>query len=105
MHKAIGRIPRWAQRPGQYNHKIIRAFFLLEKNGQVEIENLKHRCADRQLYPDTFVPRFNGNFASMKTDGGNAHGKVFVEKDGMVMIWEPIKNILLAHKASFIGSK
>ncbi|WP_291996636.1 hypothetical protein [Candidatus Accumulibacter sp. ACC012] len=34
---------------------------------------------------------FDANFASMKTDAGNAHGKVFRQDDMRVTIWAPAR--------------
>jgi hypothetical protein len=103
MYKAINRIPLWAANPTQINHKIMRAFLLLEKKGSVAIESLKQYCSNHEVHPDTYVEKFRGNFASMKSDRGNAHGKVFIEENGWVKIWEPIKDTVRQYKSSFIG--
>ena len=76
--KAIRRIPDWAAAPNQNNHRIIRAFLQLQKErGFVCRPELEARCQDPEGHADVYVKDFRGNFASMKTDAGKSHGKVF----------------------------
>lgn len=50
------RIPRWANRPEQYNHKIVKAFFEVEQEvGYVSLEALERRCSNEEKFPKTFV--------------------------------------------------
>lgn len=103
--KARQRIPRWAFSPNQNNHKIIKAYFqLLDEKGIVLIDELIKRCGDKDVYPDTFVSDFRGNFAQMKTDAGNSHGKVFEVYSNIVEIWSEIADILLEYKKDFLES-
>ncbi|MFV0361478.1 MAG: hypothetical protein ACK5LL_00090, partial [Suipraeoptans sp.] len=46
--KAIQRIPVWALKPNQYNHKIIRAFFEAEQaTGEVTLETMELLCSKK----------------------------------------------------------
>jgi hypothetical protein len=82
----LGRIELWAKRPHQVNHQIIKAFLLLEEDGSVEFSRLRDYCT-QQLH----ISKFAGNFTGMKTDAGNAHGKVFFEDGSRVRVWEPAR--------------
>ena len=77
----LSRIGRWASRPQQFNHKIVRAFLQLERNGDVEYSTLKMHCTEI-----LHVPGFDGHYASMKTDAGNSHGKVFFNEGSKVKV-------------------
>jgi len=103
--KAIRKIPGWAFKANQNNHKLIKAYLLLqEEQGIVSFEELVHRCTDVTNYPDTFVNDFRGNFAQMKTDTGNSHGKVFVVENGEVKIWSEVQPIIDEYAERFKGN-
>jgi len=89
--KKISRIKRWAKRPDQDNHKIISAFLLLETKGDVLLSALQKLCTNKTDFPQYYVAKFAGHYPSMKTDGGNSHGKVFCDKDGIVHIWPKVR--------------
>ncbi|MDP2425395.1 MAG: hypothetical protein Q8M70_03405 [bacterium] len=100
--KGVRRISGWARKPNQMNHKIIRAYFQLEKEyGIVRLRELQLRCTDKANHPEVFVPTFNSNYSQMKFDEGNSHGKIFEEEYGIVTIWEKAKNELEAHRRFF----
>lgn len=104
--KALRKIPNWAQKSHQNNHRIIKAFFeLQEKLGTVTLEALSDRCSNPIQYPATFTSDFRGNFASMKTDAGNSHGKVFEVRHDIVSVWTKVNPILEEYKVQFIGSE
>ena len=101
--KAIHRIPRWARNPQQNNHKILKAFLELQQEiGKVSIDALRKRCSDPTGHPDTYVPHFDNNYAQMKFDNGNSHGKVFEETNGFVTIWDHISDTLLRYRDYFL---
>ena len=101
--KAIHRIPRWARNPQQNNHKILKAFLELQKElGRVSIDALRRRCSDPVQHPDTYVPHFDNNYAQMKFDNGNSHGKVFEENNGYVTIWDRISDTLQRYRDYFL---
>lgn len=103
--KANRRIPLWGERPHQNNHKIIKAFFEIESEfGFVTIDLLESRCSNQTKYPKTYVSDFKGNFAQMRTDASNSHGKVFVIKDGLVTIWDEVEQVLMKNKYLFMKS-
>lgn len=102
--KAIRKIPTWAFKPSQNNHRLIKAFLLIqEEQGKVPLKELILRCTDKDNYPDTYVSDFKGNFAQMKTDAGNSHGKVFVVENDEVQIWSEVEAILNEYAERFKG--
>jgi hypothetical protein len=99
--KANDRIPNWAYKPNQYNHKIIRAYFRLLKNASsVTLYNLELLCTDKTK-PEFYVPTFRSNYASMKLDNGNSHGKVFEDDGKIVWIWPEVEATLMKYKQYF----
>lgn len=103
--KAMRKIPTWARKPHQNNHKIIKAYFQIqEEKGVVNVDELAERCSDSENYKSTYCADFKGNFAQMKTDAGNSHGKVFVVEDTYVEIWEVVEELLMKNKELFVKS-
>ena len=101
--KAIHRIPLWAKKPQQNNHKILKAFLELQQEiGKVTIDALRKRCSDPTGHPETYVPHFDNNYAQMKFDNGNSHGKVFEESNGFVTVWDHISDTLLRYRDYFL---
>ena len=101
--KAIDKIPKWATSPEQNNHRIIRAYFqLLSESGRVNRPALETRCQNEVEHPDVYVRDFRGNFASMKTDKGNSHGKVFEDDGYNIKIWTKVSDTLEAYKSMFL---
>jgi len=99
--KANQRIPSWAFKPTQYNHKIIRAFFKAEQaTGRVTITDLEHLCSDKSV-PELYVPTFRSNYAQMKLDAPKSHGKVFEDDGETVTIWGAVKDTLMRCKEHF----
>lgn len=103
--KANRKIPTWVYRPKQNNHRIIKAFLQIEnENGVVHLEDLVTRCSDKDNYPETFVSDFRGNFAQMKTDASNSHGKVFVTNGNIVEIWSEVFENIDRLRYDFLNS-
>lgn len=101
--KAVARIPKWAKKQDQINHKIIRAYLQLAENGDVFYSELVNRCNDNELHPDVYVPTFSSNFAQMKFDNSNSHGKVFeVSKEGIVSVWGVVADTIMRFKDCFL---
>lgn len=101
--KAIHRIPKWAKKPHQLNHKIIRAYLQLSEVGPVSYNALVARCSDQEHYPEEYVPTFLSNFAQMKFDGDKSHGKVFeISAENIVSLWHPIESTLMCYKQDFL---
>lgn len=100
--KALSRIPLWAKRKSQINHKIIKAYFQIEEEmGSVPLFELEKRCLDKANHPDVFIPTFKSNYSQMKLDAPKSHGKVFEDIEDKVVIWEKIKPTLLEYKEYF----
>lgn len=103
--KAIGRIPVWAVRPNQYNHKIIRAFFAAEElNGEATLPVMEQLCSDVND-PSMYVPTFRSNYAQMKLDGPKTHGKVFEDDGERVRIWSEVEDTLMQYKNEFYNGE
>ncbi len=103
--KAIGRIPIWALKPEQYNHKIIRAYFTaLDIAGSATISMMEQLCSEK-VYPELYVPTFKNNYSQMKIDGAKSHGKVFEDDGENVWLWSEIEDTLLKHKSSFYSGE
>ena len=67
--KALQRIPMWALKPSQYNHKIIKAYFMAEHiAGEATLLMMERLCSDKER-PDLYVPTFKNNYSQMKLDG------------------------------------
>jgi len=99
--KANDKIPIWAHKPHQYNHKIIRSYFtLLNNSSEVTLNNMELLCSDEKK-PALYVPTFKTNYASMKFDSEKSHGKVFVDDGKYVSIWPEVKETLLRYKKYF----
>lgn len=100
--KAIHRIPVWALKPNQYNHKIIRAFFEAEENtGQVTLDTMELLCSNKTR-SELYVPTFRNNYSQMKIDGPKSHGKVFEDDGERVWIWKEVDSVLRKYKDNFL---
>ena len=103
--KALRRISKWAKKPSQINHKIVRAYLqLAEESELVSYDVLKTRCSDNEKHPDVYVSAFVSNFAQMKFDGDKSHGKVFeVDDNGFVTIWSYVEDEIMRYKEKFMS--
>lgn len=102
--RAAHRIPKWAQHPTRLNHIIMWAFFKaasIDGETYVTKEFMQALCQQKGMTEK----QFNTNYNSMKTDGGNAHGKVFVEIGPYVHLWEYIKPVALQYKSYFLDEQ
>lgn len=87
--KIESRIPKWFNNPGQINSRILIRFVeLMNDEGKVVRSALENRCKD--------IIRFDGNYNQMKNFGDKNHGKVFEEVDGVIELWEPVEEFVLA---------
>ncbi len=80
----LAKIELWAQRPHQINHRIIRAYLELHAQRKPVLKNELKSLVEEKYE----VRTFDSNFASLKTDSGNSHGKVFKELDGVVTVYD-----------------
>lgn len=97
------RIPKWAMSPNQYNHKIVRAYFMAEDiagEDNVTLEHMEALCSDKSR-TDLYVPTFKSNYNQMTFDGPASHGKVFEDDGYNVWIWEEIEETLMKYKSMF----
>lgn len=99
--KANQRIPIWALKPNQYNHKIIKAYFMsIDISGEATLIMMERLCSDKER-PDLYVPTFKNNYSQMKLDGPKSHGKVFEDDGDRVWIWDEVEETLMKYKNSF----
>jgi len=99
--KANQRIPVWAVKPNQYNHKIIRAYFkAVSATGRATIDMMERLCSDKNN-PELYVPTFKSNYSQMKLDGPKSHGKVFEDDGETVTIWHEVEDTLMKYKSYF----
>lgn len=99
--KAIQRIPIWAVKPNQYNHKIIRAYFkAVAATGRATIDMMERLCSDENNL-ELYVPTFKNNYSQMKLDGPKSHGKVFEDDGDSVWIWSEVEEVLMKYKTNF----
>ena len=92
----LHRIKAWADKRDQINFKIIQAYrSILQRKGSVHIEDLKAECTlGTSKYYIGDKTRFSGHLASMKTDSGNSHGKVFYTEGSYVKLYEVVERII-----------
>lgn len=102
--KANKKIPLWAYKPFQYNHKIIKSFFyasaILGTPGAATLLVMEKVCSD-PTREDLYVKNFKSNYAQMKTDAANSHGKVFEDDGQNVWIWDEVKETLMQYENLF----
>jgi superoxide dismutase len=92
INKISIRLPNWAIKQHQINAKILTLYLKLEEEGvqQITEQMLKERYDDQS--------EFYRNFPQMKTIAPKNHGKVFNVQNGVIEIWEPIKQIVHDYK-------
>mgnify|MGYP000747745205 CR=1 FL=1 len=81
--RKLNRIKLWSERPHQHNHHIVKTFLELSKGAScVDYTEFRDQCEKR-----FGILRFDGHLASMMTDAGNAHGKVFYREQENICVW------------------
>lgn len=92
--KVKSRVPKWFQKPGQNNSKIlIRYMEMFEKDEKVSLRQLADSCGD--------VKNFAVNFAQMNKANGKNHGKVFQVEGDAVLLWPPVKEFIIQEYIEF----
>lgn len=88
IKKVKRRVPRWFKNPIQYNSTILNCFLeLYDLNHQITVHMLRNKCH--------VLNDFDGNYNQMKNFGEKNHGKVFEESNGIINLWEPVKEFIL----------
>ena len=99
--KAIQRIPIWAVKPNQYNHKIHPRLFQGSCcHRPCYIDMMERLCSDENNL-ELYVPTFKNNYSQMKLDGPKSHGKVFEDDGDSVWIWSEVEEVLMKYKTNF----
>lgn len=97
--KVETRIPLWAKRPEQHNHRILQAFFAVERDGMTT----KERMREFFLQNGYGTPwQFDNNFASMRTNEGNSHGNVFSCVNDIVTLTDEASSVAYKYRDSFL---
>ncbi|MBO4639886.1 MAG: RNA polymerase sigma factor region1.1 domain-containing protein [Treponema sp.] len=101
---ALKKIPMWAQNPSQYNHKLIRAYFkAYHRFDEPPTKNMIKEICDTDK--TCYVENFQATYSSLKADGPNTNGKVFIDDGNYVQIWEEIEDILLRFEKYFYNEE
>lgn len=102
--KALNKISKWAKKPNQINHRIIKAFLMLSKELPfVTYNDLLKRCTDEESFPEVYATTFTNNFNQMKFDSEKSHGKIFeVDSSGVVTLWDYIENEIIRYEGDFM---
>lgn len=98
IDKINQRLPKWAVRQHQINAKILTLFLQLEEGYANITEQLLMEKYDNQ-------PEFYRNFIQMKVIAPKNHGKVFDVQNGIIKIWDPIKDVVEEYKKIVFGNK
>lgn len=98
--KVLTRIPLWAKRPEQHNHKILQAFFATESEGMTTRDRMREFFI--QAASGTGW-QFDNNFASMRTNEGNSHGRVFACFNDIVTLTEEASGIAYKYRDHFVA--
>ncbi|MGX2984449.1 hypothetical protein ACWIWK_03100 [Helicobacter sp. 23-1048] len=88
------KVKGWFENPHQFNSWILFNYLNLSKNNSIGVkkENLK----------ESVKIDFEGNFNSMKSNSGHNHGKIFIEKNDEIKLYEPIAEFILEqYKSKF----
>jgi hypothetical protein len=92
--KVLNRVPKWFKHPEQTNSKILIIYMNLKENLEnVTLDQLAGACSE--------IPKFNGNFAQMNNLADKNHGKVFSISNGLVTLWEPVKDFIIQQYIDF----
>lgn len=101
-NKAIQRIPLWAQRPEQINHRIIQCYLVCSSDVICSKSAMKHFFVEAGYGSEW---QFDSNFSSMCTNAGQAHGKVFETDGDTVELCNEVAATVNEYRESFLESK
>jgi hypothetical protein len=92
INKIMKKVPLWLKRPHQINYKILVSFMKLSNNNEhsIDISSLEKASEIN----DSKI--FSSNYSQMKIISQNSHGKIFVEENGQVKLWEPVANFIIS---------
>lgn len=85
------KIPSWFSKPNQYNHKILVAYMKLSNKNKdtITMEVLEKEAGLKNS--QVFISNFN----QMKIISYKNHGKVFIEENGIIKLWEPVADFIV----------
>ena len=104
--KARLRIPQWATKPHVNPYKVIRAFLLLAgdrdlSRAEVRIDDIKNLCSD-EVNQELYVRCFKAVWDCLKTDKGNAYGRVFEVNEGMARLVPEVRDLIVQYREQFL---
>jgi len=84
------RVPLWITRQHQYNYKILATFMKLSENNKfsIDVSLLEKHSGINDIV------RFTSHFNQMKSSSPKSHGKIFIENNKQIKLWEPIKDFI-----------
>jgi hypothetical protein len=97
--RAIGKVERISRHPRQINHRMIRAYLLLEKEQARSREDFFRICVKKcGILPE----KVKSHYPSMKTETGKNHGNFFYEeKNGNVHMHEAVRKEVRKYQKNF----
>ncbi len=97
INKVKRKLNRWARRQTQINAKILNAFLELKRSGNKYI-------TEKNIQDKLDIPTFIKNFPKMRNIAERNHGKIFVEKNGCIEIWEPVSKFVSEYEVTIFGN-
>lgn len=100
--KVRSRLQLWAQRPHQFNHRILRLYLEMVRSGEGVVTTGKMEQAFvAKGYGD--IRKFSTNFTQMANIAPNNHGKVFDVRYDRVSIWPPVAEHVAEFERHVLG--
>lgn len=92
IDKVKRKIPRWFNNPNQYNSIILLNYLALydKQKENILIGELREKCGSIKTF------NFDLHFSQMQNIAPRNHAKVFNIKNGIISLWEPVKNFILS---------
>lgn len=99
VNKVNRRLLLWASRQQQINSRILTTYLKLRRSGHATITE------DQLAQAYGNQNEFHKNYPQMKAISPNNHGKVFEAHNGIVKIWEPVRDAVARYEAMVFGEE
>jgi len=93
IEKVKRKVPMWLKKRHQYNYIILKTFMNLSNNNShyVNLTTLEsHSNIDNSK-------KFISNYNLLKSISEKNHAKIFEEKDGQIVLWQPVSEIIVKY--------
>ncbi|MGX2972575.1 hypothetical protein [Helicobacter sp. T3_23-1059] len=87
IEKLKEKLKGWFENPYQFNSWILFNYLNLSK--------MDSNSINKERLKESVENDFEGNFNSMKSNSGHNHGKIFIEENGKVRLYEPIAQFII----------